>query len=82
MICDLLSSENPWNSSGPFPTCASHGSAKLQEPLGRERSVGSGAPLGWVNLVDRGAALLTADLRLETQNMLANAAKDRHRYTG
>ena len=51
-----------------FPACAPYGNEKLQEPLGRKRSLGP-VPFGRVHSDDARAAPLTADLWLETQSV-------------
>ena len=45
-------SANSRNLSASLPACAYYGSAKLQEPLGRGRFVGSGALVLGVCLID------------------------------
>ena len=72
VFCDCALQKIPGILPGRSQFCAFSDSAKLQEPLGRERSVGSDAPLGGVYLVYPWAATAdrqTADLRLETQSM-------------
>ena len=63
-----------------FPACAPYGNEKMQEPLGRKRSLGP-MPLGRVHSDDARAAPLTAELWLETQKrVLGSASRGRDRY--